>query len=244
MRLLFGAFLCFFLVACSDKKKSESPDSTNTDSVAAELADSLSALPLRSYTINDSFRLQSTRRALSIKELKTLFLSINEVGNNDIQPIVFRIFQLDSIQRKLKQEDFDIGSLISADAYFLDTLMATMEYTLVSWTIEFKSFEACPYYEGSYCILSTFDQDKKIISSVLASEKTNGGDPPAWSNTYSESKVFSDGKIEKVLTDQYGEDQEGEETKRKYRYSIAASGFITAEGVEELSKSKIKQESN
>jgi hypothetical protein len=244
MRIPFILGALLVLVSCSKQTSGDknTNDTLQNDSsaISMEMEDS-AAIPIHSYLLNDSSWKTTSLRVLDKKEIKSLLPS-NEAGNSSIDNLVRRYFELDSIQRKLKPSDFDLGSIVKVSVKFMDTLSANTEYTLCSWIIEYSSYEACPYFSGTKCIISTFNNStKKIISSAVIAEIVTSGDPPAWGSNSLSTRVFSDGKLSLEFIEQYGEDEDGVETKQTQAGEIKSDGTITLQDKKEVSKTKIKQ---
>lgn len=92
------------------------------------------------------------------------------------------------LKKKGTYEDYtsslDIGQLRDAEGYSfgqinLDTAI------IVLWTIEYGSFEACPFYSGSELFATTIQNDS-IVKCIQLADFNSGGDPPAFGETYTD----------------------------------------------------------
>lgn len=121
---------------------------------------------------------------LNLEQLN--FLSQNfeekEKGDRYYLDETIRIYAL---KRAKTYEDYtsslDLAQLADATAHpygiiHLDSAIAVL------WTIQYGSYEACPYYSGKE-LMATIIQDDEVQKSFLIATENSGGDPPAFGET-------------------------------------------------------------
>ena len=234
---LIVSCLLIGLVSCgetTDNEKttinlgSDSPG-TNDTQKPVELIDSLPEMPAEiservngtvhfPYLLNQDAinKLDLSDNVLSKKEVELLSqYMVIKPGFSDIESRLnsyFRFNQLiDSIGEEAYNNQIDLAMTQYFDAYLHYRVNLTKKKYLLIWSLDYGTYEACPYYAGQY-VLATMCADGKISSTVFIGEDSGGGDPPYMSSVFAGSDVW-DTYIEVKLFEEHTEDSEmsGEE---------------------------------
>ncbi len=260
--LLLFSLLIYGLTSCGDTTddKSATNDSgfvssgtdnaqepvTDIDTLAempSEISDRVNKTINFPYLLNQDAidNLELSDNVLSQEEVELLsqYLIVHP-GFSDIESRLdsyFRFNQLiDSIGEDAYDNQIDLGMTQYFDAYLHYRVNLTEKKYLLIWSLDYGTYEACPYYAGQY-ILATMCADGKISNTVFIGEDSGGGDPPYMSSVYAGSDVW-DTYIEVKLFEEYteesemsGEDEYEMEThletnKSKCRYLITDQHII------------------
>lgn len=241
MKKLIAIGITIFISSCTT---SSGPETSADSSIIADsfvVADSIFEPPVISYNIDDSTWTLSSSRALTAKEVKKLFYPVKENSGEKLTWYINRYFELDSMLRKLKQNDSDPGSVVSVKIRFLDTIYANMDYTLCSWLIDYKTEEQCPYASGTVAAISSFDSNGNLISSACVGENSSGSDSPLTWERKRSSVIYSNGEISIQQMEESGEDEDIEIITTAQNGIIFSSGIIKLEEENEVSKKRVKK---
>ena len=231
--------------ASIDKPSKQESGSDDAENTSKDL-DTLKAMP------DDLIgRVNNTLNApyvLDHKEIEALDQSDNEltqqevalltehlVENEDFGFIKYRLesyFKVhhlkDSIGEEAYMEDIDLGMTKNCDAYVNKKVNLTENRSLLIWSLDYSTYEACPYYAGTY-VLATLCVDGKISHTAFVGESSGGGDAPVWS-TIEMSSTITNEDIQVVFVEEMGgmdeEDEIADETTRnKCRYRFTRTGI-------------------
>ena len=211
--------------------------------IPAEISDRVNKTINFPYLLNqdaiDDLDLSDNGLSHDEVELLSQYLIVHP-GFSDIESRLdsyFRFNQLiDSIGEEAYNNQIDLGMTQYFDAYLHYRVNLTEKKYLLIWSLDYGTYEACPYYEGQY-ILATMCVDGKISNTVFIGEDSGGGDPPYMSSVFAGSDVW-DTYIEVKLFEEYteesemsGEDEYEMEThtetnKSKCRYLITEQHVI------------------
>jgi hypothetical protein len=234
MKNLFLVSLLFYgLTSCGDTTddKSTTNDMGSVSSVTDDVQeptkdiDTLSEMPAEisgrvNKTINFPYLLNQeaiddleflSHNGLSQEEVELLsqYLIVHP-GFSDIESRLdsyFRFNQLiDSIGVEAYNDQIDLGMTQYFNAHLHYRVNLTEIKYLLIWSLDYGTYEACPYYEGQY-FLATMCVDGKISNTVFIGEDSGGGDPPYMSSIFAGSDVW-DTYIEVKLFEEYTEESE------------------------------------
>jgi len=146
-------------------------------------------------------------------------------------------YKMDSIHRQGSYDDYmvgvDLGMLVHSEAAALYRFDLDENRTVLTWGINYSSYEACPYYAGSLCF-ATVVTNGEVTGCTLLNENSGGGDPPVWSERKMHGMLTANGTMGLHQVELSGEeDFEGEETitgdSTDYVLSISPEGLIVRE---------------
>lgn len=246
---------CFLFFACGNEK----PDSvsgslssvtvTKNDSVAADtLPQTAIALLTGGDTIEPADASQilyrfnekligENSKTLSLKEVRKRFMPVDPECSSEPAMALQRLFYLDSMNRAGDRSYSDPGQIVQVDVRLIDTIPVSTEFTTVAWTIYYSTYEACPFSAGTYYMISTYDKNKKLISTQQMGMQSGGGDAPVSFNTVENGNLFKDASF-KILHIDTTEDGDApaqtryEIYKQLFRGSIGKDGKIVREEIE------------
>lgn len=96
---------------------------------------------------------------------------------------------------------------------------------LLLWEIKYKSFEACPLYQGHH-VLGTIVYKGKTVSCMHLASNVNGSDSPIRFESYQLASIFKNGKINIQNFAQTHEDGVLiEENSAHAHYQFSSNGF-------------------
>jgi hypothetical protein len=259
MKNLFSISLLFYgLISFGDTTGNETPtidkgsDSSETTDVQkpAEVIDTLPEMPAEisgrvNRTINfpyllnqdaiDNLNLSDNVLSQEEVELLSQYLIIKP-GFSDINSRLNSYFRfnelIDSIGEEAYSNQIDLGMTQHFDAYLHYRVNLTKKKYLLIWSLDYSTYEACPFYAGQY-VLATMCADGKISNTVFIGEDSGGGDPPYMTSVFAGSDVW-DSYIEVKLFEEHTEDAEmsGEEmdhtekNRSKCRFLITENNII------------------
>lgn len=157
------------------------------------------------------------------------------VLHNDFRYFKYRIesyFQFhhlkDSIGEDAYMEDIDLGMTQNCDAYVNKKVNLTENTSLLIWSLDYSTYEACPFYAGTY-VLATMCVDGKISHTAFIGESSEGGDAPVWSSTEIFSSITYEGIDVTCVEETGGMDDEmdipAEISKNNFRYRFTSNGI-------------------
>ena len=172
-------------------------------------------------------------------ELLSQYLIVKD-GFSDIKTRLNSYFSfyhlIDSIGEEAYNDQIDIGMTQYFDAYLHYRVnLGEHKYCLI-WSLDYGTYEACPYYEGQY-VLATLCVNDKISNTVYIGEDSGGGDPPYMTSvfagvdlwdTYIEVKRFEEHTEESdmPISDEYEMQTTTEKSKSKCRYLITDQHIV------------------
>jgi len=251
--------LTFGIVSCNNstnevsavtnlsKSKSTSTNSTQQNSfiedtlpeMPAEISERVNSTIDFPYLLNQDAinKLKLSDNRLTQKEVKLLSqYLITKQGFSDIESRLDSYFYynqlIDSIGEEAYNNQIDLGMTQYFDAYLHDRVNLTKKKYLLIWSLDYGTYEACPFYAGQY-VLATMCVDGKVSNTVFIGEDSGGGDPPYMSSVFAGSDVW-DTYIDVKLFEEHTEDSEmsGEEMdykesrKSKCRFLITENNII------------------
>ena len=255
---LIVACLLIVLISCGETTVNETPninkgsDSSETSDIQKphEFIDTLPEMPDEisrrvNKTLNFPFLLNQdaidnlslSDNVLSQEEVELLSqYMVIKPAFSDIESRLDSYFYynqlIDSIGEEAYQNQIDLGMTQYFDAYLHYRVDLTKKKYLLIWSLDYGTYEACPYYAGQY-VLATLCADGKISNTVFIGEDSGGGDPPYMTSVFAGSDVW-DSYIEVKLFEEYTEDAEMPEeemshtqkNKSKCRFLITENNII------------------
>jgi hypothetical protein len=172
---------------------------------------------------------------LSFEQLENLADTI--LAHNYSQSISYNIKKYGEFE-KMKEEggyenyvnSIDIGMMKDIHAFLVGKIVIDETTYILLWSIDYASYEACPYYSAEI-ICGTLITENKIQNCSILGELSGGGDAPYWSDVSLFSEIESEGfnsiKIERMGGE---EDEDGneivEESKTDIHINITPNGFV------------------
>lgn len=145
---------------------------------------------------------------LSSKEAKYLSFSFTEgdlVSGGGWRINTF--IEIDSIKKAGKYEGYlnqlDLGQARYCIGHVIGKVAMNTQTTLLLWNLDYATYEACPYGYGTY-VYGTIITNGVGSNTCLIAEKSGGGDPPSWGDTYMQSEL-TDSSLTTFCLDSWGE---------------------------------------
>lgn len=168
---------------------------------------------------------------LSAKEVRERFLPIDTSCDAEAVHRFKKFFELDSLKRRGKQPEGDLGVIVQVDIKLYDTIKASPSGTWVAWTMYYESYPACPFSSGTYYMLSTYNAAGKLVSTQCMGRDDGGADAPMEWTTIQTCNLFMDGSFRGLYCDTVGDRSEEKPDlsiiRRTYTGSISDAGKIT-----------------
>jgi hypothetical protein len=156
-------------------------------------------------------------KLLSVKEVRKRFLPIDPNCDGEANYQLKRFFELDSLRKADEDIDHDMGQTINVEIRVVDTIKKNKDDCWVAWTIYYTTAQQCPFAEGTFFMLTTYDKAGKLISTQCMGCIAGGGDAPiSWTKTHT-SNIFQDGSFRGLYADST---EDYDEAKGKPVYSI------------------------
>lgn len=164
------------------------------------------------------------------------YLAINKLDNEITDMAGYNIstfIKLDSIKNSGDWDDYqstlDLGMARYSNGNVVGTVQIDEHLQILLWSIDYATYEACPYGSGTY-IFGTLFALNHALNTCLLGEMSGGGDPPAWGDTRAYAEITSE-MISITSLDRSGEeDYDGMDfvDKREFQYEISMSldGFV------------------
>ena len=115
--------------------------------------------------------------------------------------------KLDSLKTNGGYDDYqaniDIGQTRYSVGQIIGKLRINSQSTLLLWSLDYATYEACPWGAGTYIFGTVFTNNVGTNTCLLA-ENSGGGDPPSWGNTYVQTEI-SDSTLTTFCLDSWGE---------------------------------------
>jgi hypothetical protein len=243
----YFAALLLLATACGDSSR---PAVSETDSVrdsavapAGPIAGSLGgdtieptdvALVIYRFGKNLALLKEDT---LTAAEVRKRFMPVDSTCGYEANFTLARFFYLDSCRQNKVDPQNEIGSIISVQVRFVDSLKLA-SCIAVAWTMRYESYPACPASSGTYFLLTTY-KNGKIVSTQLMGKDESSADAPVFLTTFSESVLYKDGSFKGIAIDTSGEYVEEsdkpviEVSKNISRGKILSDGKIVFEAKKE-----------
>lgn len=198
---LFPVFLTLillvFVISCAEDKKEEQTnqlEQVETDTLEApSLSDDVEFF-LNLYTkkfefpfeINAGFINGFTETGegeeISYENLSVLLAGFTNADfSNNAEWAINNFRKIDSLKKHKQYEsylkDIDIGMVKNSDSYFLGSVEYSDGKMLLISAVTCSSYEACPYFSGTF-IFGSLVSEGSITSSILLGEDLSAGDPP------------------------------------------------------------------
>ena len=155
---------------------------------------------------------------LSTKQLDFLSSNYREIKEQDDYYLkeTKRIYKLKKNGTYQEYVDgLDLAQLKDATAHSIG--MVDLDTALIMlWSLEYSSFEACPFYSGKELWVSLIQNDSVQSSALIASEDS-GGDPPAFGETLSKIEINSELEVTVESTNNTYEDEDLVESRKTSR---------------------------
>lgn len=258
--LICGFVLCIMLCSCGSTTTTENNSDTipriivAKDSVPASdtllpatIAFTLGGDTITTSNANDIFfsftkkLIALKRKPLSVKEVRQRFLPIDPNCDGEASYQLKRYFELDSLRNAHEDIDSDMGQTINVEIRLVDTLKKHADGCWVAWTMYYTTAQQCPFAEGTYFMLSTYNKSGKLVATQCMGSVAGGGDAPiSWTKTHT-SNIFQDGSFRGLYADTT---EDYDEKKGKPVYSIyrnVYTGQIAPDGKITVNEKEIER---
>jgi hypothetical protein len=205
----------------SDQKTTDSTAVGNSAIVASTFDNKLFKPISLPFNLDTTFILKAdTNDRIPYQQIRSLgyeFLK-NELTDGLINNIQ-EFCKIDSLKQagayKSYIDSLTIGMTKISIAYKIGVIDFKNNSRLFIWGITNSSYEACPFYSGTY-LAGTFVNEAKQNTHFILGEISGGGDPPSMGSNEITAKVNGDGKIE-IMNKRVFDDLDvpGEETTKQ-----------------------------
>jgi hypothetical protein len=241
MRSVNYPFISLLILAtsCGSSKSGDevtATDSTTVDSANVELSPEIKDLADRfqfhdaPQLIADSLFIEGIEKTDSLDSKQVLLLAakwfdhpISNENSYDIE----NFYKIDSIKKAGKYAEYvsnlDIGMMKNANVYAVAQFKISEKTTVLIWALEYYSYEACPYSNGTSLNFTLLNEGVLGESFVLG-EVMSAGDPPVGMTREIYGKLEHDGKfsLELIETNWDGDEEVTTEIKTEhYKFEIA-----------------------
>ncbi len=223
MRYIFILTVILF-VSCTDPGAKTTESFTDTTAVDGKSTVNANfdyklfkqlSLPLN---IDTNFILKvDTNDRISYRQIRSLGTNFLRSEPSNGLSYNFNLFcEIDSLKEAGKYKEYldslTIGMTKKLVIYKIGVIDLKNDTKLFLWGSTNSSYEACPFFSGTY-ILATFVNTKKENTHFLLAAFISSGDPPSMSNVQITAKINTDGTIE-MMSKMVGDDLDtpGEET--------------------------------
>lgn len=196
------------------------------------------ALPFNPGEWEDEYDIFEEMDALNSDEVRLLTTNmlkhkLNEQCLWDLN----HFYMIDSLQTNELYDDYvaniDIGMIQEAGAKALWKYSLANGNEILTWTVNYSTYEACPYAAGDL-VFATVVKDGNVASCTLLNEKMSAGDPPVGMSRNLRGLLNADGLITLNLTEEdtdWDPDKDEEVTttsEDSFKMQVAEDGSITA----------------
>ena len=238
---IFNLLLLLSLVASAcgpgaEQEATENAEQSKKVEYPAEIASQLKSFPLleNELKLDKAFFSDSSRNHKEYKLDPALVKILAAKLSDDelTKPNAYYLKEYYSIEHAKKNkkydefvEKLDIGQTKDAACYAL----ARMEFgdtlaTLV-WRLDFSSYEACPFFQGSHYLMSTIYKGK-VVQTIQVAADESAADAPVSSTILQEAKISGQGKLAYHYESSVDEDgQQIEHSSEKKEFQLGAEGF-------------------
>lgn len=241
----------------SNKETSESEDTTSVDSlledtlvveedpgrISIDVANLMSKaeqtfeLPfsIDSAFVEDLWESETDKGNLTNAEAQ--YLRFDFVDHESISMSSYDVetfITLDSLKIKGEyeeyQENLDLGMARYSNAKVVGKIHMDDKTTLLIWSTDYATYEACPYGYGT-CVFGTVFVDNAGLNSILLGEISGGGDAPYWGSTIVTSEIDASHVYFKKVSESGGDEdpETGEEiidrSEATETFNISPLGF-------------------
>lgn len=236
-KILVYALLIMTAVSCGgdSKEKGEKDDKTNPEKLTITYSEELAGLFALCDTtewpyVIDTTLLDSVRTYDSLSGEQVLWLYAQLDTSELIESVEYEVksfFEIDSLKQNVKYAEWaekrDIGEMKYGNAYLLHTLHLNDTTDIITWSVTYGTYEACPYASGNL-IFATIFYNGKVSSCVLVGEDMAAGDPPVGMSRLVTGTISNTGNIslqlKEISTDEGEEGEVREEMNKKYDWVI------------------------
>jgi hypothetical protein len=139
-------------------------------------------------------------------------------------------YSIESAKKNKKYDEFleklDIGQTKDANCYALSRIEFGDSIAALLWRLDFSSYEACPYFQGSHYLLSTV-YNGKVVQTIQVGADESAADAPVSSTILQEAKISAQGKLTyKYESSVDEEDRQIEHSSEKKEFLLTPEGFV------------------
>lgn len=234
--VLYFAFVTLLLTSCLGKEIKSSPDEKTIEFpqlIQEKLGDfPLIALP---YQIDSTFFDKDSNATydngnLSIEMVKLLAspLASDDASNRE-RYYLNDFYQIAEAKANGKyhelKKDLDIGMTENAQCKSIGRLEFGDSMSIVIWEIEYKSFDACPFFTGHH-VLGSLIKDGKVISCMQLASHESSADAPMSIEMFQLTSIASNGVITvKTHSCTNEELMVVEKAQTFFKYKISGKGY-------------------
>ncbi len=216
-KLILPAFLALTLLACGSAGK-QNPESSNDaqEDATARRSPFTDSLVSRFRTVTLPFEIDSAwysgfepTDTLSDRDLRFL---LEHAASTVDSAEVSDVFTINALKKagtyNAYVDSLDLSELKDATAHPLAQYTVDKDRVLI-WSIVRSSFEACPYYAGTAIYLTVIPENGNSYCKRIG-DAFSAGDAPNYYFRISEFTFQKDGRIDVLLTEENGDDEQVE----------------------------------
>ena len=230
--ILYLTSFLFFLCACTSEEKSMTQTSDHESSGAEN--DSLNAERVPETVVLQSFPKQLNTRIADFDTLALPFHLKHEDLDNFESPAELNRSQFSFLYQNFDKtgiddytyikdasEMYDLKNKGEYEAYVAHLDLAQLRdatahpfgqinldtAVVLLWTVNYSSFEACPFYAGTDLYASVVQNDS-VQTTVFLGNESSGGDPPSFGETLLQLKISEQLSTKRTSTYKTYEDEE------------------------------------
>lgn len=168
---------------------------------------------------------------LNVEQVNFLSSELAKDKLSEINSYYIKDFNTIEASKKAKKyHDYvlklDIGMMKDINCYTLNKVELNDSTAVLFWKINYKSFEACPYYFGTHIMASVVSAGK-LIQTIQVAAKESSIDPPMSNEVYQVANYLGKGVLKTKYTSITKEsDSEMERIEERFNYQISSAGFI------------------
>lgn len=170
-------------------------------------------------------------KVLSGKDARARFMPVDTSCDDEARYYLAKYFELDSLHKRGKEPVQDLGVIVKMEIKEYDTISSSPSHTWVAWTMYYESYPACPFSQGTFFMLSTYNAAGKLVSTQCMGRDCGGADAPMEWSTVQTCNLFMDGSFRGLYCDTAGDRSEEKPDlsiiRRTYTGSISEAGKIT-----------------
>lgn len=232
------AVLFLVLVSCGNPKNENSTDVKQKEiHYPEEISEKLDLFPiinselkLDTVFFHDSLRNHS-EKPLTPRLVKLLSGALSRDEYSELNGFYLKeYYAIEEAKKNKKYDEFleklDIGMTKNAHCYALGRMEFGDTISALLWRLDFISYEACPYFQGSHYMLTTI-ANGKILQCLQIAADESAADAPVLSTTLQQAKLSPEG----ILVYSYEsrveeEDKQLEHMSRKAELKLSPEGFM------------------
>ncbi|MGV3631325.1 MAG: hypothetical protein ACO1O6_08965 [Bacteroidota bacterium] len=232
-------FICLTLYSCNSATGEERDTEEKPREVEypKEISSKISYFPLveNELKLDQGFFKDSTRNHKE-HQLEPALVKILAAKLSDDEitgPNAYYLKEYYTIEQAKKNKSYDkflekldIGQTRDANCYALSRIEFGDSIAALLWRLDFSSYEACPFFQGSHYLLSLI-YGGKVIQTIQVAADESAADAPVSSTILQEARISARGTLSfsyESSVEEEGEQIEHESEKKEFMLSV--EGFV------------------